>query len=212
MPCVLWVSIVCSCSLKHGLANLVKRASSDEQAAEREESRSQQTWRKSVASPPGTWSELRLAKVRQAPPPFPHMTTSTPPLLNTCTVGVGARGAPHRASESSSKPQPNDMVAIRRLTPSSAPADVDAAAQLLTTVFADDQLTRIVSGPVPGLHAARMRSTLVTGVLDLDVFAAYEGDDGEGQMLGVLILKPPGVVDRHRCVSARPTTSAGREY
>lgn len=97
------------------------------------------------------------------------------------------------------------MVAIRRLTPSSAPEDVDAAAQLLTTAFADDQLTRIVSGPVPGLHAARMRSTLVTGALDLVVFAAYDSDDEGGQMLGVLILKPPGVVDRHRCVSVKPT-------
>lgn len=87
------------------------------------------------------------------------------------------------------------MVTIRRLTASSAQADIDAAAQLLTTTFEDDQLTRVVSGPIPGLHEARMRSTLVTGVLDLAVFAAY--DDG-GEILGVLILKPPGIVDRHR--------------
>lgn len=87
------------------------------------------------------------------------------------------------------------MLSIRQLHASSSPSEIDAAADLLTSVFADDQLTRIVSSPVSGLHAARTRSTLVTGVLDLAVFGAY-GDNEK--LLGVLILKPPGIVDRHR--------------
>lgn len=86
------------------------------------------------------------------------------------------------------------MLTICRLDPSSANEEVDAAVDLLTSVFADDQLTRIVSSPVPGLHEARTRSTLITGVLDLVVLAAYDDSD----LLGVLILKPPGIVDRHR--------------
>ncbi|EJT51901.1 hypothetical protein A1Q2_03092 [Trichosporon asahii var. asahii CBS 8904] len=87
------------------------------------------------------------------------------------------------------------MLSIRRLEPSSPPSEIDAASELLTSVFADDQLTRIVSSPVPGLHAARTRSTLVTGVLDLAVFTAHESECEK--LLGVLILKPPGIVDRH---------------
>lgn len=88
------------------------------------------------------------------------------------------------------------MLSIRRLEPSSPPSEIDAASELLTSVFADDQLTRIVSSPVPSLHAARTRSTLVTGVLDLAVFTAHESECEK--LLGVLILKPPGIVDRHR--------------
>lgn len=88
------------------------------------------------------------------------------------------------------------MLSIRRLEPSSPPSEIDAASDLLTAVFADDQLTRIVSSSVPGLHAARTRSTLITGVLDLAVFTAHESECEK--LFGVLILKPPGIVDRHR--------------
>lgn len=177
-----------------------------------------------------------------------HASASgTRPSLCFSIIGI-AFNAVHGSKPSSSPPAL--MVTVRRLTPQSPPAAIESAAELLVSAFKDDQLTRIVSGSVPGLHEARMRSTLVTGVLDLVVFAAYDkaetptvtpdtpgaaeqreqrerGKDQEAQEervegeqdeqpeqpgqqpLGVLILKPPGIVDRHRSVTSalRPASA-----
>ncbi|CAK9782644.1 unnamed protein product [Cutaneotrichosporon oleaginosum] len=78
------------------------------------------------------------------------------------------------------------------LVPRDAPEDeIRAAATALAAAFEGDQIADIISGGVPGLHEARMYRTVATGVLDLEVYTVTDKE-----VLGVMVVKPPGFAHR----------------
>ncbi|KLT43947.1 hypothetical protein CC85DRAFT_283990 [Cutaneotrichosporon oleaginosum] len=82
------------------------------------------------------------------------------------------------------------------LVPRDAPEDeIRAAATALAAAFEGDQIADIISGGVPGLHEARMYRTVATGVLDLEVYTVTDKE-----VLGVMVVKPPGFAHRWRWV------------
>jgi urease gamma subunit len=82
-----------------------------------------------------------------------------------------------------------------RLLPRDAPeAEVRAASAVLADAFNGEQIAELISGGVPGLHEARMYKTVATGVLDLEVYTVTDN----GEVLGVMVVKPPGFEHRSR--------------
>lgn len=92
---------------------------------------------------------------------------------------------------------PAPLRLLERDTPSAYLAD---AGRVLADAFKTDQISRLISGSVPGLDVARMTRTVVTGTLDLEAYVV-EDETGAGKILGVMVVKPPGFEHRSRCVS-----------
>lgn len=89
-------------------------------------------------------------------------------------------------------PPPAPLRLLPRDTPES---EIRAVSAALADAFVGDQIAELISGGVPGLNEARMYRTVVTGVLDLEVYTISDGEDG---VLGVMVVKPPGFGHRSR--------------
>ncbi|BEI86467.1 hypothetical protein CcaverHIS002_0607540 [Cutaneotrichosporon cavernicola] len=71
-------------------------------------------------------------------------------------------------------------------------SEILAASATLSESFKMDQIAQLISSGVPGLHEARIYRTIKTGVLDGEVYTI----SNDGDVLGVMVVKPPGFEHR----------------